>query len=151
MNSYISLDHGAGYIGMEDDSIVSLEDETMLVSQDYSLGFFSTPMKNWDPIIVRPASVKYTLNGEAYSVYGYGSNKEWDGFIIAGVAETDELSSVDTLRELLSVNDNIRFTDHYGNEYTVVSIGPFQEKHLLSDWENKNNRVFIKTRLVEVK
>jgi hypothetical protein len=116
---------------------------------------FRTPQKAWEPSGEVPALIRTTLKGDLDVTYGPRRLKIWDGEIVAPVTpdanpgDGTTWGSIANLRNLLDLRVPITFRDHLGTVYaTAALLGIGRERHLLPDWTNAADKVYVTVRIV---
>jgi hypothetical protein len=111
---------------------------------------YMTSSRQWDPVIVKPSTVRYTVDpaGVTDITYGPASAQEWRGVLMVPVSPATGWGSISDLVSVLATLGAVSFTDHYGASYSVHIIGEFPERSLTPAWDGASNEFRIPVRLV---
>ncbi len=110
---------------------------------------YRTTHKQWQPIIDRPVVIKKLLSGTRNVTFGPAMKPIWQGAVRA-VASSPEtgFGDIDDLRTTYEKLESISFTDHYGNNYTVVLDRRVNEASFTPKWDAPSNKFEVNLTVV---
>ena len=97
---------------------------------------YSTSQERWAPVIVKPGTVRFTIEGTVDATYASNVFYIWNGEIRAEAVAAGGYGSMDTLRATLIKRQGVTFIDHYGSSHSVHIVGEMMESFLQPDWAN---------------
>ena len=106
---------------------------------------YSTTQKRWAPTIVKPGTVRFTIEGAIDATYAPNVFYVWTGEIRADASPAIGYGSIDNLKATLVKRESVTFYDHYGNSHTVHIVGDMPESYLQPDWAN--SLAFVQVRI----
>lgn len=109
---------------------------------------YHTPATQWKPDIQKPATVRVTILGSVDATYGPASIPGWEGEIEAAVTPETGFGSISDLRATLSKCEEVVFSDHYGANYYVHVLGPFQQDSKSPMWDGASNKLSMRVKLM---
>lgn len=91
------------------------------------------------------------MNEELDITWGPATIYIFQGEIIAdNLPGSEARTHIVELRASLAKRNKLSFTDHYGNQYSVVAIGPFPEKAISPSLRSLSNLIYVTVQLVGI-
>ncbi len=104
---------------------------------------YMTLGSNWTPESTLANQVRPTWSGRLDVVYAPNSIKNFVGTVIVPVTPATGFGNMDDFRLAYVTKAAQTFTDHFGNEYTIIFIGKMSEKSLTNCWDGASNEFRI--------
>jgi len=112
---------------------------------------YKTLASQWEPIVEKPATVRYAWDQTLDVTYGPSSFTGWTGVIEASVLPNANYGTPAELMATLLTQGEILYRDHYGGQYYVHAVGPFKQRSLLNVWDSPRNKLFVSAKLVKAR
>lgn len=104
---------------------------------------YATPHKTWRPGIYPLVNSRILLDGTLDTTWGADTVIIFQGEIAADVTPASGYGAPTNLRASLKKRQHLDLTDHYGDTYDVVAIGPFAERGLSPKWDSAKNTIYF--------
>jgi len=112
---------------------------------------YKTRAEQWQPIVGKPAQVRYNLDGTTDATFGPATPNEWVGQILGPVTpDGEDWGDIDDLRTSLAKTTALTMVDHYSVEYSVLSLDGFMAESRSVMWDAETNEFRVMCRLVRV-
>jgi len=109
---------------------------------------YSTSQDKWIPTIIKPGTVRLTLDASVDASYGPGVFYQWIGEIRADSSPASGYGSPEDLKTTLAKRQGVSFIDHLGDTYNVHITGDFPQTHLIPQWDN--SLTFFQVRMIGI-
>ena len=109
---------------------------------------YTTTHKQWQPMIDRPVVIKKLLSGTRNVTFGPTMKPIWQGAVRAAVTPEAGFGSIDDLRTTYYKLESLSFTDHYGDNFTVVLDRRVNEASFSPKWDGAENKFEVSLTIV---
>lgn len=109
---------------------------------------YSTSQDRWIPTIIKPGTVRLTLDASVDASYGPGVIYQWVGEIRADASPAAGYGSHDDLKATLEKRQGVSFIDHMNDTFIVHITGEFPQTHLVPKWDS--SLAFFQVRMIGV-
>lgn len=111
---------------------------------------YGTLVMSWQPVLIKPTQVRYNLDGTTDTTFGPAVPNEWSGHLVAKMTPDSGYGDIDDLRASLAKTEVLTMIDHYGDTYSVVSLGIIVPESKSPMWDAATNEFKVFVKLVRV-